>query len=165
MIHCVTLCTIRCRIAPLRSFRGRLRVNVIMIVIITIMTLLMIMIMIMFPRQASQDFLSVPQRSAQIGRGDDTVGTPHRAQSSQFELFELILLLKVDKQITVEQFEATVSQSAVPSPLLEVQVAIAAVCNSRTLRDEALRHAHVYRSHCIAHVVPRSYGRLEAFVF
>ena len=32
-----------------------------------------------------------------IGRGDDTVGNPHRAQISQFELFELILLLKLDK--------------------------------------------------------------------
>ena len=31
-----------------------------------------------------------------LGRGDDTVGNPHRAQISQFELFELILLLKLD---------------------------------------------------------------------
>ena len=50
-----------------------------------------------------------------LGREDDTVGNPHRAQISQFELFELILLLKSDKQFPVEQFEATVSQSAVPS--------------------------------------------------
>ena len=43
-----------------------------------------------------------------FGRGDDTVGNPHRAQISQFELVELILLLKLDKQLPVEQFEATV---------------------------------------------------------
>ena len=33
-----------------------------------------------------------------FGRGDDTVGNPRRAQISQFELFELILLLKIGKQ-------------------------------------------------------------------
>ena len=53
-----------------------------------------------------------------FGRGDDMVGNPHRAQIIKFELFELILLLIVDKQFPVEQFEATVSQSTVPSPLL-----------------------------------------------
>ena len=53
-----------------------------------------------------------------LGRGDDRVGNPHRAQVSQFELFELILLLKLDRQLPVERFEATVSQSTVPSPLL-----------------------------------------------
>ena len=54
----------------------------------------------------------------ELGRGDDRVEDPHRAQISQFELFELILLLKLDKQFPVEQFEARVSQSTVPSPLL-----------------------------------------------
>ena len=54
--------------------------------------------------------------SAAVGRGENTVGNPHRAQISQFELFELILLLKLDKHFPVEQFEATVSQSPVPSP-------------------------------------------------
>ena len=49
------------------------------------------------------------------GRGDATVGNPHRAQIQQFELFELILLMKLDKQFPVEQFEATVSRSTVPS--------------------------------------------------
>ena len=53
-----------------------------------------------------------------FGRGDDTVGNPHRAQIAQFELFKFILLSKSDKQVPVEQFEATVSQSAVPSPPL-----------------------------------------------
>ena len=33
-----------------------------------------------------------------IGRGDDTVGNPNRAQIYKFELFKLILLLKLDKQ-------------------------------------------------------------------
>ena len=55
-------------------------------------------------------------RRGRFGRGDDTVGNPHRAQIFQFDLFELILLLKLHKQFPVEQFEATVSQSAVPSP-------------------------------------------------
>ena len=60
--------------------------------------------------------------------GDDAVGNPQsssnfsiravRAQISQFELFELILLLKLDKQLHLEQFEPTVAQSTVPSPLL-----------------------------------------------
>ena len=49
----------------------------------------------------------VGKRAAFIGSGDDTVGNPHRAQIVQFELFELILLLKLDKQLSVEQFEAT----------------------------------------------------------
>ena len=46
-----------------------------------------------------------------FGIWDDTIGNPHRAQIYQFELFELILLLKFDKQFSVEQFEATVSCS------------------------------------------------------
>ena len=45
-----------------------------------------------------------------LGRGDDTVGNPHRAQIAPFEFLEPILLLKLDKQVPVEQFEATVSQ-------------------------------------------------------
>ena len=44
---------------------------------------------------------------SRFGRGDDTVGNPHRAHISQFELFELILLLKSDKQSPVEQIEAS----------------------------------------------------------
>ena len=52
-----------------------------------------------------------------FGGGDDTVGNPHRAQIVQFELFELIPLLKLDKQLPVERFEATVSQSTVPSSI------------------------------------------------
>ena len=40
------------------------------------------------------------------------------ARISQFELFELILLLKLDKQFSIKQFEPTVSQLAVSSPPL-----------------------------------------------
>ena len=55
-----------------------------------------------------------------IGRGDDTVGNLQRAQLSQFELFELIFLLKLDKQFSIERFEPTVSsQSTVSSPPLD----------------------------------------------
>ena len=68
-----------------------------------------------------------PDAVVTFRRGDDAVGNPRRAQISQFQLrtrfsqfepFELILLLKLDKRFPVEQFEATVSQSTVPSPLL-----------------------------------------------
>ena len=52
--------------------------------------------------------------------GDDKVGNPHRAQIAQFELFELILVLKLDKPLSIEQFEPTVSQSTVPSPPLSL---------------------------------------------
>ena len=41
----------------------------------------------------------------------------------QFELFELVPLLKLDKQFPIEQFEATVSQPTVPSPLLSTSLA------------------------------------------
>ena len=46
----------------------------------------------------------------------------NRSRIAQFELFELILLLKSDEQFPVEQFEATVSQSTVPSPPLNFGV-------------------------------------------
>ena len=52
-----------------------------------------------------------------IGRGDDTVGNPHRTQFVQYMLFELLLLLELDKRFSIKQFEPTVSQayqSAVP---------------------------------------------------
>ena len=44
--------------------------------------------------------------------------------NSGFSSFSLILL-KVDKHFSIEQFEPTVSQSAVPSPPLERVVAVA----------------------------------------
>ena len=40
---------------------------------------------------------------------------PHRAQIYKLYMFDLILLLKLDQQFPVEQFEATLSQSTVPS--------------------------------------------------
>ena len=48
-----------------------------------------------------------PRTDLSEGWIDDTVGNPHRAQISQFELLELILLLKLDKHFPVEQFEAS----------------------------------------------------------
>ena len=56
-----------------------------------------------------------------LGRGDDTVGNPHRAQTSQFEFFELTISLKWDKHVPIEQFEPTVPQSTVPSPPLDIR--------------------------------------------
>ena len=69
-----------------------------------------------------------------FGRGDDTVGNPYRAQISQFEL---ILLLKLDKQFPVEQFEATVYQSTIPCPLL-----LMLACRRETGTPEVVRHVH-----------------------
>ena len=46
-----------------------------------------------------------------VGRGDDSVGNPRRAQISQLELFELITLLNLDKQFSIEQFEPQYSIS------------------------------------------------------
>ena len=60
--------------------------------------------------------VKVVVRREAFGRGDDTVGNPHRGQISQFELFELVLFLKLDKRFPVERFETTASQSTVPSP-------------------------------------------------
>ena len=59
------------------------------------------------------------RKAVLFGSGDAVVGDPHRAQTSQFELFELSLLLNLDKQFPVEQFEATVSQSTVACPPLK----------------------------------------------
>ena len=64
------------------------------------------------------------ERTSPLGRGGwfDTVGNPRRAPIVQCELFELILLLKLDQQFPVEWFEATASQSTVPSPPLNLGV-------------------------------------------
>ena len=48
-----------------------------------------------------------------------SVGNPHRAQIYHFVFFELILFLELDKQLPVEQFEAAVSQSTLPSSRLK----------------------------------------------
>ena len=48
------------------------------------------------------------QLAAGLHKGEGAIGVPHRAQISRFELFERILLLKLDKRFPVELFEATV---------------------------------------------------------
>ena len=55
---------------------------------------------------------------SRIGRGDVSVGNPDGARIYVFLIFELILLFYLDKLFPVEQFEAAVSQSTVPLPLL-----------------------------------------------
>ena len=50
------------------------------------------------------------KRHESFGRGDDTIGNPHRAQMSQFELFELFLLSRLGKQVSIKHFEPAVSQ-------------------------------------------------------
>ena len=56
------------------------------------------------------------KRSETAEGGMVRLENPHRAQISRFELFELVLLVKSDNRFPVEQFEAAVSQSTVPSP-------------------------------------------------
>ena len=68
-----------------------------------------------------------------FGRVDDTIGNPHRAQFVKFKSFELILLWRLDNEFPVELFEATVSQSTVPSPPL----VLLAVNEERRARDVA----------------------------
>ena len=67
-------------------------------------------------RRTARVWTSRRRHRTQFGRGDAAVQNPRRAESSPFELFELILLLKLDKRFHVERFEATVSQSTIPSP-------------------------------------------------
>ena len=101
-------------------------------------------------------------RAACTGRGDDTVGSPHRAQICQFELFELIFLLKLDKHFPVEQFEATVSQSTVPShPLSEVRRLSQDPCNLRNL----LPHPGGAGSAEVCQGEPRVYRQLSNTCF
>ena len=66
----------------------------------------------------SRGFRTPPKREV-FGRADDTVGNPHRAQTYEFDFFELILLFNLDKRFPVVRFEATLSQSTVPSPPLK----------------------------------------------
>ena len=61
--------------------------------------------------------LWLPGSAVTVGRGDDTVGNPHWAQIHKFELFELILASKLDKQFPVEQRQQHLSQQH-PPPLL-----------------------------------------------
>ena len=52
-------------------------------------------------------------------KGDDTVGNPRRANISPVEMFELFVLLNLEKRLSIEQFEPAASQSAVPSTPLK----------------------------------------------
>ena len=61
------------------------------------------------------------RRSVAADRSNLSIRT-FRAQIYQFELFELVLLLELDRQLPVQQFEATVSRSTVPSPPLSSDV-------------------------------------------
>ena len=72
-----------------------------------------------FTRPRSLEVLKPGLHLPTTGRGDDTIGNPHRVQIDQFELFEFILLLKLEERFPIEQFEATLSQSIVPSPSLK----------------------------------------------
>ena len=97
---------------------------IMMILVITLMILLLLIIMIRRRRRIARGSALSPRGgaragpSASLGRGENTVGNPRRARISQFELFELILLLKLNRQLSVERFEARVSRSTVPSPTL-----------------------------------------------
>ena len=63
-------------------------------------------------------------------RGNDMVGNPHRAQTSQLEPFELVLSLKSDKQLSIERFEPTASQSTVSSaPLIYIHACYITWCD------------------------------------
>ena len=59
-----------------------------------------------------------PRRS-RLGRGDDTVGDPHRAQIYTFKSFELMLCLKLNKPRSSNARQQHLSQQY-PSPLLPV---------------------------------------------
>ena len=56
------------------------------------------------------------------GGGADTVGNPSSSTNFSIRVFRAypLLELKLDKQLPVEHFEATVSQSTVPSPPLRL---------------------------------------------
>ena len=74
-------------------------------------------------------FLIGAEAAAASGRHRRTAARPRRGRGkslvirAQFELFELILLSKLDKPFPVERFEATVSQSAVPF-LLHIEITL-----------------------------------------
>ena len=91
-----------------------------------------------------------------FGRGDDTAGNPHRAQISQFELFERVLLSKLDKQFPLELIEAAASQSTVPSPLL-----MPCVCSTQPIaraRGAGKPTANLFCSYRNPRKSPETYG-------
>ena len=85
-----------------------------------------------------------------FGRGDDTVGNPHRAQISQFELSELSLWSKLGRQFPIEQFEATVSQSTVPSPPLKCW--LLHICVYTCVHIYIYIYIHTYVCMCIYYI-------------
>ena len=88
------------------------------LLLVLLLSLLLLVVVVVLSFLPLLSLLEYVLMCSELGRGDDTVGNPHRAQISRFELFELILLSKLDKQLPVEQCEATVSQSTAPSPPL-----------------------------------------------
>ena len=95
-----------------------------------------------------------------LRRGNDTVGDPHRAEIHRFELFELFILLALDKQVSIEQFEPTVSQSTVSSPPLADVLFLVALRHSRLFssRPCAMPDSRSLRSarHLLRYPGPRS---------
>ena len=97
---------------------------VVVLVVATVLSLLLLLVVVvvvvlLIGLRRAPEFLD----QGMFGMGDDTFGNPHRAQLYQFELFELILL-NLDKQFPVEQFEASrairgssISVSSTLSPL------------------------------------------------
>ena len=63
-------------------------------------------------------FLGEPMREPIVGRGDDTVGNPIELKCLNSSFPSLLSYSNERKQFPVEQFEATVSRSTVPYPLL-----------------------------------------------
>ena len=94
------------------------KVKIIIIIVVIIIVVAIIIIIII---RGALGFLD----PAILGRGGDAVGSPRRAQIVQFELFELkflnsvffeiVLLVTLDTQFPIEQFEPAVSQSTVSS--------------------------------------------------
>ena len=95
--------------------------TVMMMIIIIIITISLLLLLLLLLSLLLTSTLILQRQAARLRTskgGRIRLENPHRAQIYQFELFELVLLSKLDNQFHVEQFEATVSQSTVPSPLL-----------------------------------------------
>ena len=94
---------------------------IIMIMILIVIMILMLIVIVANPEEGAP-FWRRSTRAYYMNiaatRRPPSLGNPHRAQISQFKLFELIILLKLDKEFSIEQIEATVSQSTVPCPHL-----------------------------------------------
>ena len=60
------------------------------------------------------------ERERCLGKGDDTIRIPHRAQLSPFELFEVIFLVILDRQLPVERFKQPYLGQQHPPPPLQL---------------------------------------------